>query len=458
MHHIANALYLAILFFVSPVVLYRSIRHGRYRLGRTQKLFGLSRSNADALRIPEDVVWLHGVSVGEIQLLRSMVTQFRQKRPDLALAISSSTDSGYQLAKKLYPDDFVFFAPLDFSWAVKRTFKTLSPKLILLAELEIWPNWLRYAESVGCPVVVVNGRLSERSFEGYRKLHRWMAPILKTIDWVGAQNAEYADRFIALGTPKQAVHVTGSIKFDGAEPDRDADEVRQRRALLDLIANPIKKREEHSDSTSASRTVWVAGSTQSPEEEIVLKIFCDLSQRFPELKLILVPRHPERFDAVAKLIESTGLPWFRRSQLGQPVQDSQWKIFLGDSVGELRWWWGLAEIGFVGGSFGDRGGQNMIEPCAFGVATSFGPNTKNFKDIVSLLLKDNACDQLQSPDELKTWVESLLLDPRQREMLGKRAAQVAASHRGAIDRTWDGIKPFLPDSATSVSSSDHSSY
>lgn len=189
--------------------------------------------------------------------------------------------------------------------------------------------------------------------------------------------------------------------------------------------------------------VWVAGSTQAPEEDLILKTFVELSHPFPNLKLIMVPRHPERFLEVAKLIESTTLRWARRSELPATVLDPTWKIFLGDSVGELRWWWGLADIGFVGGSFGDRGGQNMIEPCAYGVATCFGPNTKNFADIVKLLLDADAAKELQVASELRPWIESMIVDPNERQRMSKAARETCQSQRGASQRTWEQIEHLL---------------
>jgi 3-deoxy-D-manno-octulosonic-acid transferase len=185
--------------------------------------------------------------------------------------------------------------------------------------------------------------------------------------------------------------------------------------------------------------VWVAGSTQAPEEELVLNVFSKLAIHYPTMKLILVPRHPERFAEVAGLIEATNQPWCRRSESPTQIHNPNWRIFLGDSVGELRWWWGVADIGFVGGSFGDRGGQNMIEPCAYGVATCFGPNTRNFSDIVKLLVDDAACQQLNSPDELLPWIESMVIDAEKRQSLGLRGQETCRKHKGAIDRTWQQI-------------------
>jgi 3-deoxy-D-manno-octulosonic-acid transferase len=423
---LTNALYLILVCFISPTILYQAIRHGRYKRGWREKIFGASTI---VNRTGFKTVWLHAVSVGEVQLMRTVVRALENRRPDLPFVISTSTDSGYDLARESFPEHPVFFAPFDFSWAIKESFRRINPSLILLMELEVWPNWLKEAEKQGCPVLVLNGRLSEKSFRGYRKISWIMKPILRSLDWVGAQNQTYADRFLQLGVEPSAISVTGSIKFDGAEPDRSATEILERRKLLGLCEDDI---------------VWVAGSTQEPEEDLVLNAFLKISPEFPNLKLLIVPRHRERFGEIAKLIQSKGRPWAKRSDHMNSAPDPGWTIFLGDTIGELKWWWGLASIGFVGGSFGNRGGQNMIEPCAYGVATSFGPNTKNFADIVGLLHHAKACKQFMNEEELLPWVREMVANSTLRNEIGDRAKTVTASHRGALDRTLAAIENFLP--------------
>jgi 3-deoxy-D-manno-octulosonic-acid transferase len=425
MHYLLNLLYLLALLCVSPFVAYRAIRHGRYRRGFLSKIFGQINLN-DKIR---PTIWIHAVSVGEVQLVRPLVQRFAKDFPQFRIAISTGTDSGYDIARELYSEQFVFFAPLDFSWAVSNVFRDLKPKLLVLAELELWPNLLRQAEKNHCPVAIVNGRLSESSFRGYSRLSYIVRRALSTVDWIGAQNGTYQERFLALGAESSRVTVTGSIKFDNASSSRSADEILARRQLLQI------------DSTDL---IWVVGSTQHPEEQMMLEAFAKLRVDIPNLRMIVVPRHKERFDEVAKKIESTGIPWDRRSRLNDsnPIHPD-WQIFLGDSIGELRWWWGMADVGFVGGSFGDRGGQNMIEPCAYSVATSFGPNTKNFRDIVGLLREKDACRQFDSPAEIVPWVSDMAHHPELRIEMGKRAASVALEHRGAIDRTWAELRKLL---------------
>ena len=459
-----NGLYLFFLVIVSPWIVWRSWKHGRFRRGWIDKFFGPSQAPPTA----RTVVWLHAVSVGEVQVLRTLVETLESERPDLNLAISVTTDSGMDLATKLFPKHFLFFTPFDFTWSIKKTFRILQPKLIILAELELWPNWLLHAEKAGCPVAVINGRLSERSFNGYSHIPYLVRKCMQTIDWVGAQSQSYATRFEKLGLPSNRLTVTGNVKFDGATGNRFASEVISRKEILGMTSEPTalaaicdssdaantplkpeasagsQKPEASAYGSGQNQMVFLAGSTQAPEELIVLNAFLELADRFPNLKLILVPRHAERFCEVAKMIAATGLPWAKRSASHTLVTDANWRIFLGDSVGELRWWWGLANVGFVGGTFGDRGGQNMIEPCAYGVATCFGPNTRNFSDIVKILLDEQACEQLQTPEQLRPWLESMLTDTAKRERMSAQAMQVSQNHRGASQRTWENLQRLLP--------------
>jgi 3-deoxy-D-manno-octulosonic-acid transferase len=365
--------------------------------------------------------------VGEVQLLQPLVRQLQKSCPDFDLVLSITTQSGYQLAAQLYPELARFYAPLDFSWSIERVFRRLHPDLLILAELEVWPNLILGAKRHGCPVAIVNGRLSDRSFRSYQRLG-WLArPIFRKIDWVGAQDETYAERFRMLGCEASRVEVTGSMKFDNANFDRRHPEVLSRRQQLGL---------------RSTDKVWVVGSTQSPEESICLEAYRKVLASFPDLKMILVPRHPERFDEVAEQLERSGFAVYRRSRTSDQLP-ADWQILLGDTLGELRWWWGLADLGFVGGSFGNRGGQNMIEPAGYGVCVSFGPNTQNFRDVVHLLLDSQAATVLDRPEDLSDWLQAMLTNERQAELLGCRAQDVAKEHRGATARTAQTLQQLF---------------
>jgi 3-deoxy-D-manno-octulosonic-acid transferase len=329
---------------------------------------------------------------------------------------------------------------MDFSWAISNALSRVQPDLIILAELELWPNWIRLSTRRKIPIAVINGRLSQRSLNGYQRFRKIIRSIVSQITWIGAQSITYRDRFIELGVPSNQVEVTGNIKFDGANYDRLHPEVVRRSRELGL---PPEETHSSSHQPKDNALVWLCGSTQSPEEQLCLDAFMKLADRFPSLKLILVPRHPERFEEVARLIQQTGLPSLRRSLMQDGQVTSHWRIFLADSVGELRWWWGLADVGFVGGSFGSRGGQNMIEPCAVRVATCFGPNTKNFADVVQILLEANGAVALSEPQQLLEWITAVIENNAMRDDLAYQGQQVAMSHRGATERTWKRLVQLL---------------
>jgi 3-deoxy-D-manno-octulosonic-acid transferase len=252
--------------------------------------------------------------------------------------------------------------------------------------------------------------------------------LLEQIDLIAVQNDEYADRFLALGAPRRSVVVTGSVKFDNAQTDRD---------------NPKTKRLAELAGIRAGDLVFLAGSTQHPEESLALSAFRELAPQHPNLRLILVPRHPERFEEVAALLDSAEVCWQRRSSLGQAAADCQARVLLVDTVGELGAWWGTARIALVGGSLSRRGGQNMIEPAAYGATVAFGPNTWNFRDVVSALLHEDAAIVVRNAADLKQFVERVLTDSAWADQVGGRARELVLRQRGATMRTTDALEQLL---------------
>ena len=305
--------------------------------------------------------------------------------------------------------------------------RAIRPDLLVLTELELWPNLIRAAKNGGAKVAVINGRLSERSHRRYRLLGGITRRVLAPIDLVAAQNQEYADRFLTLGIAPAALHVTGSIKFDGARFERNNADTRRLAAAAKIAESDI---------------VFLAGSTQEPEERLALAVFRRLNPQFPELRLILVPRHPERFDAVAEMLARSGVSSHKRSQLptGLPPTNASYeatpvpRVLLVDAVGELGAWWGTAQIAFVGGSLGQRGGQNMIEPSAYGAAVSLGPIPGTFATVAQLLAREAAI-VVRDGGELTGFVRNMLNDAQRRMTLGQRAQQLVQEQQGAADRT-----------------------
>ncbi len=419
MRYLLNLLYCLVALAASPWLVYQALAKGKYREGFAEKLFGLVPPR------PGDrpCFCLHAVSVGEVNLLEPLLAELDRRLPQWECVISTTTMTGYAQAKKKYAGRSVFYAPLDFSWAVSNALKRIRPDVLVLAELELWPNLIGEAKRREIEVAIVNGRLSDRSFRGYRRLGRFIRSLLEQVDLIAAQNDECAKRFRELGAVPQRVHTTGSMKFDGAETDRH---------------NPATRRLARLAGIAAGDVVLLAGSTQEPEEALALQTYQQLREQHPRLRLILVPRHPDRFDEVARLLDNSGLPWQRRSALSDgPSPDSQSRILLVDAVGELRAWWGTAHIAFVGGSLGDRGGQNMLEPAAYGAAVCFGPNTWNFRQIVTLLLEAEAAVVIRSGSELTSFVRRTLEDAPFAAELGHRAQRLVERHLGATRRTVD---------------------
>jgi 3-deoxy-D-manno-octulosonic-acid transferase len=442
--------YLATIALASPLILWSALRHGKHREGFAEKLLG---------RVPrrdgnEPCVWLHAVSVGEVNLLATTIAELSRHRPNWRIVVSTTSKTGYDLARKKYADRTVFYAPLDFSWAVRGAVRRIRPTLLVLAELELWPNLIAAARESGARVAIINGRISDKSFRGYRRLRPLVARVLQRIDLVAAQDDETAERFLNLGASPQTVVVTGSLKFDGAPTNRRNPRTIELARLAGLGADEV---------------VFLAGSTQAPEEQYALDMLARLVAEHSRLRLILVPRHRERFEEVAELVARSGFPWQRRSKLGDCDPPSEpgaihaettdgppWRVLLIDAIGELGAWWGAATVGFVGGSFGDRGGQNMLEPAAYGVATCFGPNTWNFRDIVRRLIAVDGAVVVRDAVEFEAFVRRVLDDGQYARDLGERAQRLVLSQQGATQRTADQLQRLVEGpAATATPAADY---
>ncbi len=426
---IVNLAYVLALFCAFPWLVYQALTTNKYREGVGAKFLGKVPVRIGQHRC----IWLHAVSVGEVALAAVLVKKLRKLWPELDFVVSATSKSGYELARERFSNDLVIYAPLDFSWAVNKALDRVRPNLVLLIELEVWPNLIWLAHRRGVPVAIANGRLSAASHRGYRRIRPLMSSVMRCVSAVGAANAEYAERFVDLGVAPANVIVAGSIKFDGAVTARDNERTREFRRLAGFRDDD---------------TVFIAGSTQDPEEMMALAAFRQLRSEYPELRLLLVPRHPERFDEVARQLDADGIAWARRSQLTAPNADAD--VLLVDSVGELSAWWGLADIAFVGGSMGSRGGQNMIEPAAYGAALCFGPNTRNFKDVTCGLLERNAARVVNSVEELADFVRLCLVDPDAAQQMGQRARDLVMENRGALQRTLEMLHPLLDSTSNQI--------
>jgi 3-deoxy-D-manno-octulosonic-acid transferase len=416
-----NVVYLLVALVALPWVIWRRVSGGRPVAAPWRRFTGSVN-----LPPPEPGVariWLHGVSVGEVQLLAALAAELTRQAADagrrIECVISSSTTTGLEVAAKRFGPNRTFPCPLDFSWAVDRVLDRVRPAVVVLGELELWPNLLAGVARRGIPVVVANARMSETSARGYARIRPLVRRMLGRVTVVSARSQADADRFAALGAAD--VRVAGSMKFDGVRGDREAADVQRLRELAGFAADEI---------------VFLAGSTQAPEERLAAEAFLALRERHPALRLVIVPRHVERTAEVAATLDSLGLRWQARSRLDADGPDPAACILVVDTTGELGWWWGTATIAFVGGSLdGGRGGQNMLEPAAYGAAVCFGPHTRNFRAEVARLLAADAAVVVDDGTAVTAFVARCLAEPGWAEALGRRAAALVAGARGATAAT-----------------------
>ncbi len=417
---ILDAVYLLVAMLVLPWVAWRKFSGGRPVAAPWRRFTG--RIDPLATKGGRPRVWLHGVSVGEVNLLHRLAEEIRRVDPAIDCVVSSSTTTGLELATARFGAERTFPCPLDFSWAVKTAMDRVRPDLIVLGELELWPNLLGIAHARGIPILVANGRMSDRSFRGYRRLGGIARRMLSRLEVVLARSEEDAARFRSLGAG--SVEVTGSMKFDGVAGDREATTVRELASLAGLGEAPV----------------FVAGSTQAPEELLAIDAFLDASREHPRLRLLIVPRHVERSAEIAGLLESKGVRWQSRSRLEADGPDPEAHVLLVDTTGELSRWWGTATVAFVGGSLdGKRGGQNMLEPAAYGVPLCFGPHTWNFREEVAMLLAAGGAEVVHDGRELGAFLQRALADRPWSESLASAARSLVEANRGAVRRTAERV-------------------
>ena len=374
-------------------------------------------------------VMIHAVSLGEINATRAMVAQLAAARPDLQFVVTTTTDTGFARGRELYganPDVTLVRYPLDFTPAIGRLLDGLRPVVVVLMELEVWPNFVYQCHRRRVPVMLVNGRLTASSFAGYRKGRPVVSRMFRRLAAVCAQDQTYAERFVALGAPPGRVSVTGTMKFDTAQVADRIDGAEDLAAAVGLRAG--------------DEPVWVCGSTGPGEEEIVLRAYRELLARHPALRLVIVPRHPERFDAVAELIAREGFAVLRRSGRGETPRTggAAPPVILGDTMGELRKFYSLATTVLVGRTLVDLGprqrGSDMIEPAALAKPVVVGPWTHNFADPMARLVEAGAVRVIADPSELAGAVGALLSDPAGAAETGRRSQDVVRREQGATAR------------------------
>jgi 3-deoxy-D-manno-octulosonic-acid transferase len=401
-----------------PSFLVRMIRRGKYRHKFGQR-FGIYSPGVREKIAGTGRVWLHAVSVGEVNIALKLIQALRDADPSLVFILSTTTSTGFKLAaSRKSPWLEPIYNPLDFLPVVRRVMQTIRPRALILVEAEVWPNVVCEARRLGAKAVLVNARLSPRSEKRFRAARMIAAPLFNQLDALYLQEPEDIARWTSLGVRQDKLHVTGSIKFDDSAAA--ARPVRNFRPVLDALGVPV------------DAPVLLGGSTFAGEEEILARVFLELRKSRPDLFLILVPRHHERGDAVARQMERLGLKVARRTQSDQRTRPD---VLLVDTTGELVSWYLCATVVFMGKSLCDRGGQNPAEPLAAGVPVVFGPHMRNFASLVQGLLRNQAAMEISDEATLQVAVELLLSSPEKRNAMVRRGVKCLEIHRGATDRT-----------------------
>jgi 3-deoxy-D-manno-octulosonic-acid transferase len=426
--YLAYSLLLSLgLLVLIPHFLFQALAHGKYIAGLRQRLGSIPPVNG------KPVIWLHCVSVGETQAARPLAKRLQQQFPHHALVVSTITRTGQNLARDVFRTQAasVFYFPFDWRWTARRALRAINPDAVLIMETELWPNFLRECKARQIPVALVNGRISRQSFRRYNLITFFLRRVLSSLSIAVMQSEMDAERLGALGMPKERLFTAGTLKFDAEVAGGLANKTEEIRTRFGLdVGAPL----------------ILAASTHSNEEEILLDSVKQLGKAQP-VRLMIAPRHPERFKEVANLIQQSGLNWTKRTNPPDP-KDTDASVILLDTIGELPGTYELAHIVFVGGSIVDKGGHNVLEPAASGVAIVTGAHTHNFQTIVELMNEANAIVQLpplegcDASAELAHAFAKLLKNAEERAELGHRAKQLVTDNQGAADKTIELIGDF----------------
>lgn len=437
MYLIYSALLAAGLLLALPFWLWQMLVHGKYRIGMGERWGSVPERLRQQSLGP--AIWIHAVSVGEVLAVSGLIGGLRQRFPNHRVVVSTTTDTGQKLARERFGAENVFYFPLDFAFALRPYFRSLRPGLVVLAETEFWPNFLRLAKQSGARVAVVNARISDRSWPGYRRFRFSLSYTLRNIDLMLAQSDEDKRRLIDIGAVPDRLQVSGNLKFDLAAAQNTP-------AIVGDLRNVFQQ-------TSAV-PVLVCGSTTEGEETLLLDSFAKMLAKHPQAVMVLAPRHPERFEDVVQLLQQSGISFWRRSQWkGEALASG---VFLLDTIGELAALYALADIAFVGGSLVQRGGHNILEPARYGVPIVVGPHMGNFRDILQLFQRNDAV-RVVRPEELSSALLELCSQEEKRTVLGRRAAETLNSQTGATQRTLDALQSLLAGHAGQAPASTQNS-
>jgi len=355
-------------------------------------------------------IWIHAVSVGEVLSIQPLINALRQALPNELIVLSTITAAGQQVASKSKCDALIYF-PFDFNYSTRRVLTHLNPKMVIMTETEIWPNFLRACRRKDIPVIWINGRISDKSYPRYLWVRRFLKTVLDDYARIGMQSEINLQRVTALGANPKKFFSAGNIKYD-----------------INIASQSLQ--ETFRQYLLSAQPLWIAASTMPREEEMILNTYHQLTKKHPALRLLIAPRHPERFEAVARLLEKNGYPYTRRSKMNGGA-----KVMLLDSLGELASTFEFARVVFVGGSLIPHGGHNILEPAFFSKPILFGPHMENFREIAAHFLKENAAVQIQTESEMAEKVDAILADEIYAKGLGDRAKKIVNENRGATEKT-----------------------
>ena len=435
MYLLYNALLFSYFLAVFPALCYRRWKYGKPLVGVSQRL-GRLPVGVNPQRTAS--IWIHAVSVGEAIASRPLIRALRTAYPAHRLLMSTTTTTGQDVAQQFGSDlDAVFYAPFDFTPAVTRALERIAPELLIVMDPEIWPNLFRACRKRGVRTMLVNGRLSDRSYGRYRLVRFFMRRVFEDVDRVCAQTATWAQRYVDIGADQSSVMVTGSVKFDALDPS------------MSSVVQPASDDVLSCFRFAKRRPVFIAASTLRGEEELVLRVVGRILEIAPDALIIIAPRHPERFDEVRAMAEVAGYRVQARSELRG--QDSDIPIVLLDTIGELACLFQIASVVFVGGSLVPAGGHNLLEPAVFGKAIIVGPHMDNFAEITSHFVAQKAVVQVRDATEFEIESVDLVRDRGRRERLGNAARELVESCRGATKRTMTIAAGLLTPETKNVS-------
>ena len=417
MYILYNIILVVLAVLLSPIILFKLITVPKYRGGISQKL-GRVRKKVKRVIQGTRPIWVHAVSVGEVMAAHPLIRELKKKYPGRKLILSTVTVTGNYTARQRVPEaDAVFFFPFDYPWIVRRVIRRINPVIVLIAETELWPNFFRELSRAGIPSAVINGRISGSSYKNYLKFKSFFSQVFGQVTLFCMQSGEDAARVKDIGALADRVMVTGNLKFDQKIPS--------------MRSLPVSLR--------ADSKVITAGSTHRGEEAALLEVFRRLREKFPELVLIIAPRHPERFDEVEGLVNRAGYDCQRRTRMTSAIKD----VLLLDTIGELRSFYGICDIAFVGGSLVKVGGHNLLEPAAMKKPVIFSRYMFNFKEISEALISAGGGILVKDKQELYVQADKLLSDKNYSQQIGNRAFAVIESNSGAAKRTIDAVSGLI---------------